>query len=224
MRRYDVAAQTDRQSRMVAFEEAGVRDDHEVAGQSLAVGEQPGLEVGRARFLLALEDVADVDGQPARGLQPRSRSPEVEMDLALVVGGATPEDAAALDTWIEGRPCPLLERIRGLDVVVAVDDDGRGPGGVQPVGVDERVATGLGDIDVLEADGTHARGEPFGAGTHVPMVLAEHADGGDAQEVEQLVEALSGSAAEVRVDLVDGVGHGSSVGARSRPRRVVRSG
>ena len=75
------------------------------------------------------------------------------MDLTLVVGRAAPEDAAVLDAGLEGRPRPLLERVGGLDVVVGVDDDGRGPCGVQPVGVDERVATGLGDVDVLEADG-----------------------------------------------------------------------
>ena len=42
----DVAPQGDRQRRMVALVEAGVADDHHVGLEAIAVGLEPGLEVG----------------------------------------------------------------------------------------------------------------------------------------------------------------------------------
>ena len=163
-----VAAQADRQRGLVALQEAGVGDDHEVAGES-----RRGWPASQASkfaepdFLLALDDVADVDGQPAARLQPGSDRPQVEVDLALVVGHASTEDAAVLDAGLEGRAGPLVERVGGLDVVVGVDDDRGSVCGMQPVGVDDRVAPRLGDLDVLEADGPHPRREPLRAGPHV---------------------------------------------------------
>ena len=46
----------------------------------------------RAGLLLALEDDRRLTGSRARRLQPGARRPQVEMDLALVVGGATRVD------------------------------------------------------------------------------------------------------------------------------------
>ena len=114
------------------------------------------------------------------------------MDLALVVGGAAREDAPVLDARLEGRPHPLVEGVDRLDVVVAVDDDRGRAVGVEPVGVDDRMAARLGDLDVLQADGSHALREPLGTGADIVTVGAEHPDGGDAQELDELLEALVG--------------------------------
>ncbi len=179
-----VAAQADRDRGMVALEEARVGHDHEVRLEACPVGQQPGLEVRRACLLLALDDVAHVEGQPAGRGQPGLRRPEVEVHLALVVGHAARVDPPALDPGLEGRPDPLLERVDRLDVVVGVDDDGGCPRGLQPVGVDHGVAGGLGDIDVLQSDVTHAPCQPLGPGSHVGVVIAQHPDGRDAQELD----------------------------------------
>ena len=71
--------------RDVALEEPAVADDRDVGGQPLAVRLEPGVEVDRARLLLALEHVADVDREAAAGREDRRGRHEVEVDLALVV-------------------------------------------------------------------------------------------------------------------------------------------
>ena len=134
------AAQADGDGRVVALEEAGVADDRDVGAEAVPVGLQPGVEVGRTGLLLALEDVAHVDRQPALRFQPGAGGPGVQVHLALVIGGATGIDAPVLDARLEGRPLPEVERIDRLHVVVAVHQHRRGTVGVQPVGIDDRDA------------------------------------------------------------------------------------
>ena len=81
---------------------------------------------------------------------------------ALVVARAAGEDATVLDDGLERRPAPLVERIDRLDVVVGVGDRGRRALGMQPVGVDDRMAAGLGHLDVLEPGRPQVIGEPLG--------------------------------------------------------------
>ena len=75
---------------------------------------------------------------------------------------------------------------------------------MEPVGVDDRMAAGLRDIDVLKADGSHALGEPIGTGADIVTVGAEHPDGGDAQELDELVEALVSMLQQIGLDGLDG--------------------
>ncbi len=60
--------------------------------------------------------------------------------LPLVVAGAAGVDALVLVPGLERRTDPLVERIGGLHVVVAVDQHGRriGPG-THPLAGDDRV-------------------------------------------------------------------------------------
>ena len=150
-------AQAERDRRHVALEEAGVADDRDVGGEALALRREPRVEVDRARFLLALEHVLDVDRAAAARREQRLGGHQVGVDLALVVGCAAGQHPVADDDRLERRRGPQLERVDRLDVVVAVDEDRRGAGGVEPVGVDDRVAAGLGDLDVLEAGRRPAR-------------------------------------------------------------------
>ena len=179
----------------------GVADDREVRIEPVAVRLQPGVEVGRPGLLLALEHVADVDGQAALGLQPGARGPQVEMDLALVVRRAAREDAAVLDARLERRPHPQVERIDRLDVVVAVDEDRRRALGVQPVGVHDRMA--VGGARPRRAPGPSASSRSatnVGRRDHVGAVLRERPDAGDAQEVDVVVQPLARGALEEGVD------------------------
>ena len=169
------APQADRDGRMIALEETGVADDREVRAEAMAVGLQPAVEVGGPGLLLALEHVAHVDGQPPRGLQPRAGGPQVEMDLTLVVRGAAGEDPAILDPRLERRSDPQVERIDRLDVVVAVDQDRRRAVGMQPVGIDDRVARRGGHLDVLESPALQPVGHERRSGDHVGPVLRQRA-------------------------------------------------
>ena len=90
--------------------------------------------------------------------------------LALVVGRAAREDPVADDDRLERRRRPQLERIDGLDVVVAVDEHRRSARRVQPVGVDDRVTAGLGRLDVLEPDRRSRVDQPVGGAPAVGRV------------------------------------------------------
>ncbi len=153
----------------------GVADHADVGREALAVRLQPGVEVDRARLLLALEDELEVDRQAAAASPGAPRPPQTCDRGRWPLSSAAPraEDPAVADDRLERRRLPQVERVDGLDVVVAVDEDGRGAGGVEPVGVDDRVAAGLGDLDVLEAGGAQLAGEPLGRAPAVGRVLRD---------------------------------------------------
>ncbi len=152
-------AQGDRDRRCVALEEPRIADQREIGREALAVGAQPGLEIHRARLLLALEDVAHVHRKLAAGREERLGRPQMEVELALVVGHAPTEDPVADDDGLERRRGPELERVDRLDVVMAVDDHRRRALGVEPVAVDHGRAAGLRHLDMLDPDPLEVRGE-----------------------------------------------------------------
>ena len=126
----------------------------DVGREALAVRLQPGVEVDRARLLLALEDELEVDRQAAASSPAPPRPPETAIVHVRPLSSAAPRARIRPSRTIgsNGGRLPHVERVDRLDVVVAVDEHGRGAGGVEPVGVDDRVAAGLGDLHVLEAD------------------------------------------------------------------------
>ena len=175
----------------------------------------------RARLLLALEDVADVDREAtARREDGRGRH-QVEVDLALVVGGAAAEHPPSVHDRLERRRRPEVQRVDRLDVVVAVDQDGRRALGMQPIAVDDGMAGRLGDLDVLEADPSHRIRQPLGGASAVDGMRR---DAGDARDPEELLvrgdPRLVGRI-EVRferVGLGGGVRHRASLAAAGRRR------
>src|SRR4051812_35481241 len=96
-------------------------------------------------------------------------------DLALVVTGAAAEQTPAPHRGLERCRVPLVERVDGLYVVVAVDQRGeRAPTpaavGVQPVAVDGGMAGSGQNLDVLQPGTGHPLGTPLGRGGDVPVV------------------------------------------------------
>ena len=166
-------AQAERDRREVALEEAGVADDREVGGHAGLVLLEPAVEVRRGGLLLALEEVPQVDRQPAARREHRLGGPDVHVDLALVVRRPTGEHPAVADERLERRELPLVERVGRLDIVVPVDEHRRGALGVEPIAVHERVAAGLEDLDVLEADRAEVVGEELGRAPAVGRVLGQ---------------------------------------------------
>ena len=104
---------------------AGVGDDRVVAGQPLVVLGDVRLEVGPADLLLALDQELDVHRQRAGRLEPGLGGLQVGEHLPLVVGGPPGVEVAVADGRLERRREPGLQRLGGLDVVVAVDQDRR---------------------------------------------------------------------------------------------------
>ena len=83
-------------------------------------------------------------------------------ELAFVVDRAAGVEVVVALGGLEGRSDPFVERLGGLDVVVRVAEHGGLAGGVQPVGVDERMAFGGDDLDILHADAAQFVGHVVG--------------------------------------------------------------
>src|SRR3954454_21317571 len=153
-------AQAERDRRDVAFEEARVADDRDVSREPVPVRLEPGVEMDGARLLLALEDIADVHRHRTTRREESSCGHDMGVDLALVVGGTAGEEPVADHDRLERRRGPQVERVHGLHVVVAVDDDSRFVIGVEPVRVDHRMATRLRPLDMLEPGFRQRVGDP----------------------------------------------------------------
>ena len=94
----------------------------------------------RADFLFALDEHLDVHRKRSGLTQPGLDGLEVHEDLALVVGAAARVDLAVAYRGLEGRRDPLVQRINGLHVVVAVEEDGRRALCAEPFAVDDGIA------------------------------------------------------------------------------------
>ena len=210
-----VAAQADRDRRQVALEEARVADDGHVRREAFAVRGQPLPQVPRVVLLVALEEVAHVDGQGPARRQEAGEGHDVEVDLALVVGRAASEHPVADDDGLERRRGPQVERVDRLHVVVAVDEDrGRVGAGMEPVRVDDRVAGRLLDGHVLGAGTFERSGEPGCRCTAVVTMLRQRRDARDPQERLVTLEALVAGRVEVVLEGRVGQGHGAMVAVR----------
>ena len=88
-----------------------------------------GRQVFGAHFFFSLDHKLDVAGQ-GLGLHHGLEGLEVHVHLTLVVAGAPRKDGAFgvplgfFDDGVEGPRFPQLDGVGGLDVVVAVDQDG----------------------------------------------------------------------------------------------------
>ena len=91
---------------------------------------------------------------------------------------------------LEGRRGPQIERLDGLDVVMAVEKDGGLAGRVQRFRVDQWMQLGRNDFDVGESGAAQAVGNPLGGALDVRLVLALRADAGNAQEFVEIGEML----------------------------------
>jgi hypothetical protein len=68
---------------------------------------------------------------------------------------------------------------------MAIAEDGRLAGGVQPVGVDQGMALGFDDFHVFEAGVAEFGGYVLGGAVGIFIVLGESGDAGDAEEFLQ---------------------------------------
>ena len=91
----DVAAHAEAELRRAGLVGGAVDDDPAVGAQRVAMAAEQGGEMGRSRFLLALEDDAEVERRPpAFGAQRVDRG-EDRHHAGFVVGGAAGVDRVA---------------------------------------------------------------------------------------------------------------------------------
>ena len=184
----DHAAQADAKRGQAGRKELGVGDQGKV-----------GLEVGGLRgnvvrnslpshLFFAFEQDADVERQRAVRGQQRLERLDLRDHLALVVDRAAGVEIAVALGGLEGRREPLVERVGRLHIVVAVDEHGRLAGGMQPVGIDQRMAFGLNQARVLHADALELGEQRLGGFAAVGRVLGQRGDGGNAQQSLQIIE------------------------------------
>ena len=96
------------------------------------------IEVKAADLLFAFENTLDVHRQPAGLLHVGLDGLEVHEDLPLVVGRPARVNLPLAHRRLERRRFPQVERVDGLHVVVAVEEDRRRARRVQPLAVDDR--------------------------------------------------------------------------------------
>ena len=142
------------------------------------------------------------------------------MELALVVGRAPGEHPVADDDRLERRRVPELERVDGLDVVVAVDDDRRG---VRRRGASRRRRPGgrrsrpPRRARCPSLAGLRRSTPPWPA---IGCVLRQGRDAGNAKEFLVRLEPLVAVVVEERLDGgVGGRGGGHRADGKSRCRR-----
>ena len=184
----DQTAQADAQRGKIGREKFGIADQREIGlqlGFLLAHIFGDGLA---ADFFFPFEKNLHVDGQLAvASLHERFQRLYFHPELAFVVHRAAGVDVVVALGGLEGRSHPLIERIGRLHVVVGVHQHGGLAGGVQPVGIHQRMSFGRDDFDVFDADAAQFVGHEVGRFLHVGFVLVQGADAGDAKKIFQFV-------------------------------------
>ncbi len=100
--------------------DAAVTIQHHVAREQVLVRIDEGAQVGRADFFLTLEQELQVHAQRIVFLHRFDRT-QAGVELAFHVRRPPRHHIIAAHRGLEGRAVPLLERVRRLHVVVAVD-------------------------------------------------------------------------------------------------------
>jgi hypothetical protein len=143
-----------------------------------------------ADFFFALDKDLDVNGKFPVELVEGFQGLEVDMNLALVVGRAATINVAVADGGLKGGRSPKVQRLGGLDIIVAIKKDGRFAGSFEGFGINERVKIGGDNFDVFEASGTETIGNPVGAAFDVGFMFAFGTDRRNTEEIVKLVQML----------------------------------
>ena len=188
------AAQPIGDRRPVDAQHVGVRDHADIGRKLVAVGIEKSIQVRAAALLLALEEEGDTHRQAAVHRLPGAQGLDDAHELALIVDCAAGDDTRAVRTLdqhrVERRPAPRLDRVRGLDIVVAVVEQMRRTGRGQPVVChDHGHAAGRPQAGV-HAEAGQLIGEPARAGQRVAGMRGVDPDAGETQQLLQSHDAV----------------------------------
>ena len=155
------AAQPGRDRRPINAQHARVTDHRDVAAELDHAAIEIGLQVRAPDLLLALDNDRHRHWRPARRRVPGAESREPGHHLPLVVHRAARHHAPAVRPVDEGRlerrPRPGSERLRRLDIVMAVKQHARSGAGARMAGPHDRQPRRL-----VDADGKADPLQPFG--------------------------------------------------------------
>lgn len=157
------------------------------------------VQTFRAVLLHALEAHEQVDGEVDAGLLVGLDGVQPAQDGALVVGAAAAKHAAVLaDGQLEGLGGPAVALLGGLDVVVAVDEDGALVLVLSVAGQDDGGQVQLGLVGLLAegpqldggAQGLELGGEPLAHADDVGAAGGIGGDGGDGNGLGEAVDEV----------------------------------
>jgi hypothetical protein len=185
----DQALGCQRQRRLARPPHRPVGRDDQVGREFGGVAGHERRQVRAADLLLALEEEPHVERQAALLVQERLGGLEHDVDRALVVGRAPAPHDVAVHAQLERGSLPLGQVAGGLHVVVPVHQDGRRPGGAEPLAPYHGVAAGGHQPGAGEGE---LPGQPLGRGGHGAgaRVAANARDGHIVAELSQVTDIV----------------------------------
>ncbi len=147
-------------------------------------------EADAADFLFTFDENFDVDGKFSGNLMQGLKSFEMDVDLAFVVGSAASVNVAVANGRFESGSGPKVERLGGLNVVVAVKKDGGLAGRVERFGVNKWMQRRGNDFNRFKSGGTKIVSNPTSSALDVGLVFGFGADAGDAKKFVQFRKML----------------------------------
>ena len=182
----------------------GVGDEGDVGFELVGVLVDEAFELAGAALFFAFDEGDDVERQRAAGVVPGAERFEEAGDLPFVVDGAAGEDFVFADGGLKCGGGPEVDGVGGLDVVVAVEQDGGCVGDVGRAGEDDGVGVGLDQVGG-EAGFGEAVGGPPGGGGAIAGVGGVGADRGDGEPLDGAVDGVVAIGSQYFEDII---GHG----------------
>ena len=133
----------------IRIDAAGLPDAG-VGGQQVSICLDERLQPGAADLLFAFYQELDAGRMPAGHILHGIDSGQTRDDVALIVRYAPGVHLSVSNAWFERRSFPEVKRLRRLNVVVVVEDDGA-VGGAGGLGVDDRMSADQRDYSALES-------------------------------------------------------------------------
>ena len=184
------AAQPIRDRRHAAGEHPRVRDHQRVGLEPRLVRVHEVPQAHAANFFFSFDHHFQIDGQLARRFHDGVERANVDVHLALVVGGAAAIQISAANRGFKCRRGPQVQRLGRLHIVMPVEKDGRLAGRAQRFAVDQRMHLRRHDFDVVEARRAQLFGDPFRGALDVRLVLGLRADARNPQKFVELVQVF----------------------------------
>ena len=136
------------------------------------------LNVLAAHFLFTLDQELHVDGQFAFALEKALRRFHQKVGLSFVVHSAARVNILVAHGGFKGGRFPFVERVRGLDIVMSINEKRRLPLRSEPFGVNERVLFrgAVNDFHSVHAHFAQVVGDEFGGAPDVSLMFGQRGD------------------------------------------------
>ena len=181
----------------------GVADQYDVGLEALLVVLHELPQVVATHLLFALDHHLHVARQ-ASVLDHRFHGLHVHVELAFVIRAPPGVDEPVLHHRIEGAAVPKVQWVRGLHIVVTINQHGRLGRVDDLLPINDRMSLGGAYFHLFQPGFLHTLFHGFSAPGDIGLVLGIGAHTGDAQEVQQFVQEALLLAFDVGVDRLHG--------------------